>query len=145
MNEYLLSFYIFIILFIIVYLVDYFLINKRKLNLIKNKGITKKGKKKKIKNISEVDYLKAKFKLKDKELNLDSMIIIISLINAFIISLVSSIVMLLPFAIMWQLIIAFALLETFCSSSVFSGLYTKLYSLFELTLNNSILLSGIFS
>ena len=93
MNEYLLSFYIFIILFIIVYLVDYFLINKRKLNLIKNKGITKKGKKKKIKNISEVDYLKAKFKLKDKELNLDSMIIIISLINAFIISLVSSIVM----------------------------------------------------
>ena len=65
MNEYLLSFYIFIILFIIVYLVDYFLINKRKLNLIKNKGITKKGKKKKIKNISEVDYLKVKFKLKD--------------------------------------------------------------------------------
>ena len=120
MNEYLLSFYIFIILFIIVYLVDYFLINKRKLNLIKNKGITKKGKKKKIKNISEVDYLKAKFKLKDKELNLDSMIIIISLINAFIISLVSSIVMLLPFAIMWQLIIAFALL------------FGLIYSLYEI-------------
>ena len=110
MNEYLLSFYIFIILFIIVYLVDYFLINKRKLNLIKNKGITKKGKKKKIKNISEVDYLSAKFKLDTKKLDMDKMIIIISIINAFIISIVSSVIMLMPFAIMWQMIIAFALL-----------------------------------
>ena len=120
MNEYLLSVYIFIGLFIIVYLVDYFLINKRKLNLIKNKKIIKKGKKKKIKNISEVDYLTAKFKLKENNLNLDSMIIVISLINAFIISLVSSIVMLLPFAIMWQLIIAFALL------------FGLIYSLYEI-------------
>ena len=75
MNEYLLSIYIFIALLIIVFVVDYFLINKRKLNLIKNKGMTKKGKKKKI-----------------------------------IISVVSSVIMLMPFAIMWQLIIAFALL-----------------------------------
>lgn len=120
MNEYLLSVYIFIGLFIIVYLVDYFLINKRKLTLIKNKGITKKGKKKKIKNISEVDYLTAKFKLKENNLNLDSIIMVISLINAFIISLVSSIVMLLPFAIMWQLIIAFALL------------FGLIYSLYEI-------------
>lgn len=110
MNEYLLSVCIFIVLFIIVFLVDYFLINKRKLDLIKNKGITKKGKKKKIKNISEIDYLTTKFKLKEKELDMDGMIIIISLINAFIISIVSSIVMLMPFAIMWQMIVAFALL-----------------------------------
>ena len=110
MNEYLLSGYIFIVLFIIVFLVDYFLINKRKLALIKNKGVTKKGKKKKIKNISEIDYLIAKFKLKEKELDMDTMIMIISLINAFIISIVSSVIMLMPFAIMWQMIIAFALL-----------------------------------
>ena len=110
MNEYLLSAYIFIALFIIVFAVDYCLINKKKLNLIKNKGVTKKGKKKKIKTIGEVDYLKAKFKLKEKELDLDKMIIVISIINAFIISIVSSIIMLIPFAIMWQMIIAFALL-----------------------------------
>ncbi len=110
MNEYLLSVYIFIVLFIVVFLVDYFLINKRKLTLIKNKGVTKKGKKKKIKNISEIDYLSAKFKLKQKDLDRDKMIIIISLINAFIISIVSSVIMLMPFAIMWQMIIAFALL-----------------------------------
>ena len=110
MNEYLLSVYIFIVLFIVVFLVDYFLINKRKLTLIKNKGVTKKGKKKKIKNISEIDYLSAKFKLKQKDLDRDKMIIIISLINAFIISIVSSVIMLMPFAIMLQMIIAFALL-----------------------------------
>lgn len=110
MNEYLLSVYIFIVLFIVVFLVDYFLINKRKLTLIKNKRVTKKGKKKKIKNISEIDYLSAKFKLKQKDLDRDKMIIIISLINAFIISIVSSVIMLMPFAIMWQMIIAFALL-----------------------------------
>lgn len=94
----------------IVFVVDYFLINKRKLNLIKNKGVTKKGKRKKIKNISEVDYLSAKFKLDTKKLDMDKMIIIISIINAFIISIVSSVIMLMPFAIMWQMIIAFALL-----------------------------------
>ncbi len=110
MNEYLLSIYIFIVLFIIVFLVDYFLINKRKLNLIKKGGVTKKGKKKKIKSISEIDYISMKFKLDSKKLNMDKMIIVISLINAFIISIVSSIVMLMPFAIMWQLIVAFALL-----------------------------------
>lgn len=110
MNEYLLSIYIFIVLFIIVFLVDYFLINKRKLNLIKKGGVTRKGKKKKIKSISEIDYISMKFKLDSKKLNMDKMIIVISLINAFIISIVSSIVMLMPFAIMWQLIVAFALL-----------------------------------
>ncbi len=110
MNEYLLSVYIFIALFIIVFVVDYFLINKRKLNLIKTKGVTKKGKRKKIKNISEVDYLSAKFKLDTKKLDMDKMIIVISIINAFIISIVSSVIMLMPFAIMWQMIIAFVLL-----------------------------------
>ena len=110
MNEYLLSACIFIVLFVIVFVVDYFLINKRKLNLIKNKGITKKGKKKKIKSISEIDYVSMKFKLDSKKLDMDKMIIVISLINAFIISIVSSVVMLMPFAIMWQLIVAFALL-----------------------------------
>ena len=105
---------------IIVFLVDYFLINKRKLNLIKNKGVTKKGKKKKIKNISEIDYLSTKFKLDQKKLDMDRMIFVISLINAFIISIVSSVVMLMPFAIMWQLIVAFALL------------FGLIYSLYEI-------------
>ncbi len=112
--------YIFIILMFIVFIVDYYLINKRKLTLIKNKGITKKGKKKKVKNISEIDYLVSKFKLKEKELNKKHVIIWISLINSFIISVVSSVVMLMPFKMMWQLLIAFVLL------------FGLIYSLYEI-------------
>lgn len=102
--------YIFIILMFIVFIVDYYLINKRKLTLIKNKGITKRGKKKKIKNISEIDYLVGKFKLNKKKLKEEKVIIWISLINSFIISSVSSVIMLMPFKMMWQLLIAFVLL-----------------------------------
>lgn len=102
--------YIFIVLLIVVFLVDYYFINKRKLILINNKGMTKKGKKKKVKNISEIDYLVGKFKLNSKKLNKERVIIWISLINSFIIASVSSVVMLMPFKIMWQLLIAFVLL-----------------------------------
>ena len=55
--------YLFVILMIIVFLVDYYLINKKRLYLITNKGKNKKGKNKKIKNIGELDYLIMKFKL----------------------------------------------------------------------------------
>ena len=48
--------YLFVILMIIVFLVDYYLINKKRLYLITNKGKNKKGKNKKIKNIGELDY-----------------------------------------------------------------------------------------
>lgn len=102
--------YIFIVLLIVVFLVDYYFINKRKLILINNKGMTKKGKKKKVKNISEIDYLVGKFKLNSKKLNKEQVIIWISFINSFIIASVSSVVMLMPFKIMWQLLIAFVLL-----------------------------------
>ncbi len=120
MNAYLLSLIIFIILFIIVFLVDYFLINKRKLTLINNKGVNKKGKKKKIKSIGEIDYLVTKFKLDQKKLDLKSAIVVIALINAFIISSVSAVIMLMPFAILWQMLIAFALL------------FGLIYSLYEI-------------
>ena len=118
--DYKLSICLSIIAFIIVFIVDYFFINKKKLTLIKNKGITKKGKKKKIKNIGELDYIIAKFKLDFKKINSDKVIIWISLINSFIISTVSFIIMILPFKIMWQMLIAFILL--FC----------LIYSLYEI-------------
>lgn len=102
--------YVFIILMVVVFLVDYYFINKRKLALINSKGVTKKGKQKKVKSISEIDYLVAKFKLNKKKLNKEKAIIWISLINSFIISIVSSVIMLMPFKIMWQMLIAFVLL-----------------------------------
>ncbi len=105
---------------LIVFLVDYYLINKRKLNLINNKGLTKKGKKKKVTNISEMDYLVTKFKLNKKKLNEESMILWISLINSFIISTVSSVLMLMPLKLMWLMLIAFVLL------------FFLIYSLYEI-------------
>lgn len=110
--NYKISLYLSIGAFILVFLVDYFLINKNKLELIKNKGVTKKGKKKKIKNIGELDYIIAKFKLDFKKIDSEKAIICISLINSFIISIVSFIIMIMPFKIMWQMLIAFVLL--FC-------------------------------
>ncbi len=110
----------FIILFIIVFLVDYFLINKRKLKIIKNKGVLKNGKKKKIKPIGEMDYLVTKFNLNKRKLKKDKIIIAISLINSFIIAFVSSVVMFIPFRLMWQMLIAFVLL------------FALIYSLYEL-------------
>lgn len=114
------AFIVFIILFVIVFLVDYYLINKKRLNIINNKGKNKKGKKKKIKNISELDYLIYKFKLNEKKLKKEDVIKWISLINSFIISVVSSIIMLLPFKIMWLMLIAFVLL------------FGLIYSLYEI-------------
>jgi len=104
------AFYLFLGLLILIYIIDYFLINKHRLKLIRNNGITKKGKKKKAKNISELDYLVSKFKLNKDKLNEEKVIIWISLINSFIIAITSSIIILLPFKLMWQMLIAFIML-----------------------------------
>lgn len=118
--DYKMSIYLSVSTFILVFLIDYFLINKRKLNLIKNKGVTKNGKKKKIKNIGELDYIIAKFKLDFKKINAERVIIGISLINSFIIAIVSFIIMIIPLHIMWQMLIAFVLL------------FLLIYSLYEI-------------
>lgn len=111
---------VFIGLFIIIFLVDYFVILKRKLNQINSKDKNKKLKKKKTKSIEEIDYLVIKFKLNEKKLNKEKMIIWISIINSFIIASVSGILMIVPFKLMWQMIIAFFLL------------FGLIYSLYEI-------------
>lgn len=118
--NYKVNIYIFIGLFLVVFLLDYFLINRRKLAIINNKGKAKKGKKKKNKNIGELDYLVTKFKLNTKLLNKEQIILWISLINSFIISFVSSIIMIIPLQIIWQMLIAFVLL------------FGLIYSLYEI-------------
>ena len=105
---------------IIVFLVDYYLINKKRLYLITNKGKNKKGKNKKIKNIGELDYLIMKFKLDKKKINQNKAIFWIAIINSFIISSVSCVIMLIPLKLMWQMLIAFALL------------FALIYSIYEI-------------
>jgi len=114
------SLIIFLVLFIIIFIVEYFFINKRKLKLLNSNGTTKKGKKKKVKNISEIEYLVAKLKLDKKKLNKENMILWISIINSFIISIVSSVIIIFPIKLMWQLLIAFVLL------------FGLIYSLYEI-------------
>ncbi|MCM1052426.1 MAG: hypothetical protein NC483_00390 [Ruminococcus sp.] len=111
----------FIVLFIVVFIVDYYLILKKRLNLINNKGKTKKGKKKKVKSIEEIDYMVIKFKLSEKKINKNKAIRDIALINSFIIAIVSSILMIVPYKLIWQMLIAFVLLL---------GLIYSLYELY---------------
>ncbi len=120
MHNYLEDFFFFLSLFVLIFIIDYFFINKRKLNLINNKGVNKKGKKKKIKTIGELEYLTFKFKLNEKLLDKNKVILWVSILNSFIISFTSSIILLIPMKLIWQLLIAFVLL------------FALIYSLYEI-------------
>ena len=93
---------LFCTLFVVVLLCDYYLVNKRYLKKVK--------KKKKHNELTEVFYLKTKFKLDERKLNTNKIMVIISCINAFIISLVSVVVILIRINIILQLLIGFVLL-----------------------------------
>ena len=110
---------VFILVLIIIFIIDY-QINKNKLYLIEHKGLSKQNKKKKIKQIGEIDYLTHKFKLQDKTLYTKRVIFWISIINAFIISFTSTIITLIPLNMIFQLLIAFVLL------------FALIYSLYEI-------------
>lgn len=80
-------------------------------NLIKLSNI-KKNKKKKGKeyDIVEFRYLALTYNINKEKLYNKKMIIIISIINAFIIALVFFIVVLIPWHIIWQLLVGLVLL-----------------------------------
>ncbi len=90
------------ILFVIIFILDYFLVNRRYLKRV--------DKNKKVKEITEVSYLVSKFKLDKKKLQVNKLMIAIAVINALIISLVSVSVMLIRINIVLQLLIGFVLL-----------------------------------
>ena len=90
------------ILFVIIFILDYFLVNRRYLKRV--------DKNKKVKEITEVSYLVSKFKLDKKKLQVNKLMIVIAIINAFIIALVSVSVMLIKINIILQLLIGFVLL-----------------------------------
>jgi len=96
------------ILFIGVFLVDYLFIKRKYLNRLNGKKKSKKKDKKT--ELTEIAYLVGKFKLDKKELNLNKLLVIISLLNALIISLVAVVVLLIKVHIVIQLLIGFILL-----------------------------------
>lgn len=93
------------VLFIIIFLVDYIFIKRKYL-----KKISSKKKKKKNNELTEISYLVGKFKLNKDALPLNKLLVIISLSNAFIISLVAVVVIILNTYIIIQLVVGFILL-----------------------------------
>ena len=93
------------ILFVIIFFFDYFFVKRRYL-----KRLNGKKKKKKNNELTEIVYLVNKFNLDKNSLNKNKLCIVFSLINAFIISLVAVVVLLIDTYIVLQLLIGFILL-----------------------------------
>lgn len=104
-----------VILGIIIYLVNFYILLKPKLN----PKVKKKNKKKKT-EIMEVDYLVRKFGIPKEYLLTARIFKKMAIINAFIISLVSTIIMFLPIHMSLQFLVGFALL------------FGLIYSLYEI-------------
>ncbi|MBQ6840719.1 MAG: hypothetical protein IJO63_01200 [Bacilli bacterium] len=71
---------------------------------------SKKRKKREAREIIEINYLVITHNIKKERLLNSKFILLISLIDAFIICLVFLVVMLIPYALVWQLLTGFVLL-----------------------------------
>ena len=91
----------FLLLMIIIFIVDYVFVMKRKL-----KGTKKKNKD----DIMEISYLIGKFKLDKSKVLYKPVALWCALLNGFIISFVSTIICNIKLHLMWQLLIGFVLL-----------------------------------
>ena len=92
---------VFLVLFIVIFVFDYFFIKRKYL---------KKKRKKKNNELMELSYLINKFNLNRDTLNLKRLLFCISFINAFIISLVSVTVLAIDTYVILKFIIGFILL-----------------------------------
>ncbi len=96
------------IIFIIVFLFYFLLLNRIKL------------KKQNYNKIGEINYLIKKFKLDPKKINYQATANIVALINAFIISFTCVAITIFEMKLMWQLLIGFVLL------------FSLIYSIYEI-------------
>ena len=101
----------FFVLMFVIFIADYCFVMKKKL-----KG---KGKRKK-EDIMEINYLVGKFNLDKSKLHYKPISMWCALINAFIMSLVATVVYNIKLHMAWQLLIAFVLL------------FALIYSLYEI-------------
>ena len=98
----------FLVVLVLLFLIDYFFFLRVKLKRINNKKEEKSKKKKS--NILEIDYVSAKFKIKKEKLYKTSVLLWIALINSFIISLVSTIITIIPGMFIIRILIGVLLL-----------------------------------
>jgi len=106
-EELLFNLMMFLIAYLIIFVVTYFYNNW-------------KLKSRKKREIGEVTYLLKKFSLDEQKLSIRSMLLWISIFDAFIISFVGTFIILLPVSFIWQLLIGFVLL------------FALIYAIFEL-------------
>lgn len=97
----------FLIVWIVIFLTDYFFILRPKLKKVMNKKTTKKGKQV---DIMEVTYLSGKFKLDKTKLLHKSILLWIAFLNAFIISFTTTVITALPIKMIFQIMVGFVLL-----------------------------------
>ena len=99
----------FLLVFIIVFIGDFFIIKKPIYDSLNNKQ--KKNKKKdKLRDIFELNYIITKFNLDKKKMPLKKCLLHFTLINALIISLTVTILSMLDIFIGWKFLIGFILL-----------------------------------
>lgn len=100
MNKWEYALIIFGVVFIAVFLVDYIIVRK------KQKRLTRK----KSSDVMEISYLIAKFNLDKNKLKVKKMILVISLLNAFIIAFTSSLILSLNWFILIRMLLGFVLI-----------------------------------
>ena len=107
-----------LILFVLIFLVNYLLVFKKGYDNIKKQK--KKKKNKKIEDFMGLSYLIPKFSLDVNKLNLNYVFLMVSLIDAFIISIVFFVIASIPWSIGFSMLLGFVLL------------FGLIYSLYEL-------------
>lgn len=108
MNEYIITLIWGVGVFFIIFLVNFFWVFKKRY-----KSILKQKKKKRVKKLDDFvgfSYLVPKFKLDINKMDLNYMFFCISLLNAFIISFVFMIVYIIPWGLMFKMLLGFVLL-----------------------------------
>ena len=109
----------FLLVFIIVFIGDFFIIKKPIYDSLNNKQ--KKNKKKdKLRDIFELNYIITKFNLDKKKMPIKKCLLHFTLINALIISLTVTILSMLDIFIGWKFLIGFILL------------FGRIYAIYEL-------------
>lgn len=97
----------FLIVWIIIFLIDYFFMLKPKIKKVKNEQTKKSGKKV---DIMEITYISTKFNIPKQNLLKKYICLWVAFLNAFIISFVSTFITALPIKMIFQIMIGFVLL-----------------------------------
>lgn len=108
MDEFILTLIWGALLFLIVFIINYFLVYKKGYKNIQK--VKKKKKSKRLEDFLGMSILVPKFKLDVNKMNLNYVFILLSLVNAFIISVVFIIIYIIPWDLPFQILLAFVLL-----------------------------------